>query len=500
MTGALARIDARHLARSPLLWLGTLLAAGFAALELRMYWPALAGDDAVASRGSYLLSGGVLLAGAWLALRDRASATADLVAVTPTTPWRLWRARLLAVAVAAVAAFTLLFTAVLAVSTARGGRGTPDLRLLADGALAVVLGGWIGLALGRLTGSRVVPLLAAPVWVAASLYLANDTRLHELPLSMQRLSPLLGWEQRSAAFGFLPDALWPHLGYLLGLVLLIGLAVLLGGRRADGPRLPARPALAAGLVGLVLAVGGGLRLVTLPDLLVVLGPDRADWRPVELHDAHHDPAVDAMYSDRDWSFPEDGRATACTRDATLAACVYPAYGEGMAGYLHRVVAPVATLFRGLPGAPDRLRMVPTDGIGSCRGAEVQVPEQLARASGNGFGERANRFLFADLYLRCAVGAPEYLDHDPTDDADDARNAVKLWALLASGTMTREELSRQPGTGLGSLLITFTPGPVAPVALRMADLSPDQVRRELAPVWDRLRAGELAVSELPGQRP
>ena len=137
MTAALARIDGRHLARSPLLWLGVVLAAGLAAAELRMLWPALAGDDMVAHRGSSMLAGGALLAGAWLALRDRTSGVADLVAVTPTPAWRLWRARLAALAAVTAAAFALLFTAVLAVSAAPGGRGTPDLRLLADGALAV---------------------------------------------------------------------------------------------------------------------------------------------------------------------------------------------------------------------------------------------------------------------------------------------------------------------------------------------------------------------------
>jgi hypothetical protein len=497
MTGPLARIDARHLARSPLLWLGLVLTAVLVALELRMRWPVLAGDDLVAYRGSYLLSGGALLAGAWLALRDRVSGAADLVAVTPTAPWRLWRARLLAAAATVGAAFALLFAAVLAVSAARGGRGTPDLRLLADGALAVVLGGWVGLAVGRLTGSRVVALLVAPVWVAGGLYLANDTLLHELPLSVQRLSPLLGWEERSAAFGFLPDALWPHLAYLLGLLVLTGVAVALGARRGDGPRTGAGPVLAAVLAGLVLVAGSGVRLVTLPDYLAVLGPDRADWRPVERANDLADPAVAAMYHDPDWSYPEDGRATACAGDATLTACVYPAYGERLAGYLQRSLAPVAGLLGGLPGAPDRLRMVPSSGIGGCRGTEVQLPEQFLQFSGPGRGARDGRFQLADQYLRCAVGEPSYVVHGPPGVSLDPRTAVKLWALLASGTLTREELARSTD---GSLLLTFPVGPATPAALAMADLPPERVLRELAPVWPRVRAGELTVSELPGQRP
>jgi hypothetical protein len=37
-------------------------------------------------------------------------------------------------------------------------------------------------------------------------------------------------------------------------------------------------------------------------------------------------------------------------------------------------------------------------------------------------------------------------------------------------------------------------------LAMADLPPGQVQAGLAPVWERLRAGTLPLSELPGWRP
>ena len=169
-SGALARIEARHLARSPLLWGGVVLALPLLYLELNSVWPALAGDDLVAYRDLIVVGGGALLAGAWLALRDRATGAADLVAVTPTAPWRLQRARLAAVAAVAAGAFALPFAAVLAFSAVRGGRGIPDLRLLADGMLFTVLSGWVGMAVGRLSGSRMVSVLAAPVWVAVCLF------------------------------------------------------------------------------------------------------------------------------------------------------------------------------------------------------------------------------------------------------------------------------------------------------------------------------------------
>ena len=47
MTGALARIEVRHLARSPLLWLGFALGMAFATLNMVPWssWPVLSRDD-----------------------------------------------------------------------------------------------------------------------------------------------------------------------------------------------------------------------------------------------------------------------------------------------------------------------------------------------------------------------------------------------------------------------------------------------------------------------
>jgi hypothetical protein len=129
MSGML-RVEARHLARSPLLWLAFALAAWTLANELWGYWPTLAGEALLVYRSGFLGAAGAVWAGAWLGLRDRVSGAADLVTVTPTPPWRLWRARLAGVAVVAAGAYAVVFAAILAVSAARGGRGMPDLRLL----------------------------------------------------------------------------------------------------------------------------------------------------------------------------------------------------------------------------------------------------------------------------------------------------------------------------------------------------------------------------------
>jgi hypothetical protein len=504
-----ARIEARHLTRSPLLWLGFGLALALMTVSQLpfMSWPVLPGDDLYGYQTGYLISGGALLAGAWLGLRDRLTGATDLVTVTPTAPWRLVAARLAGVAAVATGAFVVAFAAALAVSAVRGGRGTPDLRLLADGALAVVLGGWVGVAVGRRSGSRMVSLLAAPVWVTGCLMVgAWPAILGGQPaLAVQRLAPLLAFNSstdRSAALGFLPDPLWPHVGYLLGLVLLIGGGLLVLAARGGGQRPPVAPVLAAVLVGVVLVTAGGVGVVTLPHRLVVLGPDRADWRPLR--------EVTGVGGDRWWTYPDDGHARACAGDATLTACVYPAYGQRLAQVIRDAVAPVAVLFAGLPGVPTRVRMVPTQDSSSshssCRGSEAQVGEPDARALSR--DDNDGRFLYVDSYLRCALGERNWgvgvNDHLGDQPPSEALDAVKVWALLASGNVTSEELRRawaEDGhpNPIPVTLHTFSPEVVA-AAEAMAALSADRVRAELAPVWTRLRAGTLPLAELPGQQP
>jgi hypothetical protein len=485
---AVAWIEVRHLARSPLLWLGVALAAAGAALEMSWFLPALAGDDLLAyTSGGLLLSGGAVLAGAWLGLRDRTTGAADLVAVTPTAPWRLQRTRLAAVAVVTAGVFTVGFATALAVSAARGGRGTPDLRLLADGALAMVLGGWVGLAVGRLTGSRMVAVLAAPVWVVVCFLFMAGPSLRGISVSVQHLSPVLNPQNHSAAYGLLPDPLRPHLGYLFGLTGLVGALVLALASRGSSQRVPLRPLLVVAAAGLVLVVTSTARLVALPDDLLVLGPDRASWQPVH---GESNPQAEALFTDPNWSFPADDQARACAGDASVSVCVYPAYGQRLARDMHAAIAPVARLFTGLPGAPTLVRMVPV-GMGSCRNAEAQVPEAWVREPA-GRSDQQTRSFYRGVYLDCALGLhPAVGEH-----LAEAGEAVQLWALVASGTVTREQLREELHDAEAGHRSTAA----SAAALAMTELPAEQVRAELAPVWTRLRAGTLPIAELPGQQP
>jgi hypothetical protein len=485
---ALFRIEARHLARSPLLWLAFALAAALAALEMSWFLPALAGDDLLAyTVAGLLLSGGAVLAGAWLGLRDRVTGAADLVAVTPTAPWRLQRARLAGVAVVAAGVFSVGFAAALAVSVVRGGRGTPDLRLLADGALAVVLGGWVGLVVGRLTGSRMVAVLAAPLWVVVCFLFMAGPSLRGISLSVQHLSPVLNPQNHSAAYGLLPDPLWPHLGYLLGLTVLVGALLLALASRGSSQRVPLRPLLVVAVAGLVLSGTAGARLLALPDDVLVLGPDRASWQPVY---GESNPQTEALLADPGWSFPADDRARACAGDVSVSVCVYPAYGQRLAQDMHAAMAPVARLFTGLPGVPTLVRMVPV-GMSSCRNAEAQVPEAWVREPA-GRSDRETRSFYLGVYLDCALG----LHPGGSEHLAEAGEAVELWALVASGTVTREQLREE----MHDAEAGHRPTAASAVALAMAELPTEQVRAELAPVWTRLRAGTLPLAELPGQQP
>jgi hypothetical protein len=476
-----AWIEVRHLARSPLLWIGLVLAAYGGGSGL-----AVEDMDVIAYQNGFLVSAGAVWAGAWLGLRDRATGAADLVAVTPTASWRLWQARLAALAPVTAAVFALFFGAVLAVSAIRGGRGTPDLRLLADGALAVVLSGLVGVVVGRASGSRLVAVLAGAVWYLLCM-VAADPGMRPA----HRLAPALLQESRaSELFGFLPDPFWPHLAYLLGLVLLALVALLGLAGRGSGQHPPLAPALAAVAAGLVLVASGGARLVALPETLVVLGPDRSDWKTLA--------EADRILSDPSFVYPDDGRATSCAGDATLTACVDPVHGTELARHLQEAMRPLAGLLAGLPGAPIRVRMVPVAGAAVfCGKGEVQVGEQGLQDM-----RSRPRQMVAAPYLVCALGYPD--ESGPPEGwavhASDARDAVRLWALLASGTVSRQEL--QDG---GEQDLLFAPGtgpsPAArAAALAMTRLPADQVRAELAPVWERLRAGTLPVSDLPGQRP
>jgi hypothetical protein len=223
----------------------------------------------------------------------------------------------------------------------------------------------------------------------------------------------------------------------------------------------------------------------------VLGPDRSTWKPVQ---GGLWTAADAVTHRPGWSFPADGQARTCAGNATLTACVYPAYGQRLARSIHQTLAPVAGTFAGLPGVPTRVRMVPL-GSGACGDGEVQVGEPWVREPPSSSDEHIRSF-YVGLYLHCALGyGPDGAQHQGDQPGEEAKAAVDYWAQLTSGHITRERLQQWADTAEDGSYPA-----AAAAALAMAELPPGQVRAELAPLWARLRAGTLPLSELPGQRP
>ena len=166
---------------------------------------------------------------------------------TPTSPARLVGARLGALAAATAVAVSLVWLATLGWSLARGGRGLPDLRLLADAILAVILATWAGFAVGSWNKARLASLLAAFVWVAGSSAMANLEQVARLRLPVQWLSPASGGRPVRPSPGSCLTSPGPGWAGLAGLAVVLAGVLLLAARGS------------ASRVGDVQSGGGGRR-------------------------------------------------------------------------------------------------------------------------------------------------------------------------------------------------------------------------------------------------
>jgi hypothetical protein len=358
-----------------------------------------------------------------------------------------------------------------------------------------------------------------------------------------RLAPVLVGEQRSVVLGFVPDPFWGHLAYLAGLTALVGVAVVVAARRRREPRL-LTPALAATTAIAVVVTGGaGAWLTALPGVLVATGPEPSAWEPVppvvleassedaELGDpvpvatspppalrdmlyrvegvltgirsvAYTDGVGAALYAGGEvapFAYPQDGRATACARSEHLEVCVYPAFGERRARDVVEDLEPLAALLDGLPGVPRRVRMVPST-LTPCADGELQIAEDDALQ----FGPGQYHWVYAD----CALGS-EVLAPDPyADEGAMVRSILADWAVGAVDPAWREASLALPIEPRSSFAAEGIPPQeqeriyaeylTHTRAVRaLAALPPEQVVAELAPLWERVRAGTLPLEDLPG---
>lgn len=490
---ALVRIDAPHVARSPLLLGGLVLGLAICALALFSTPTRLPlADELLSTYGALALGCGALLAGAWLGLRDRASGAAECLAATPTPVWRRERARMAAAVLAAAGVFALAFALGVGAAALAGNRGVPSLRLALDGMLSVGLSAGVGLLVGRTTHSRVASLFAAVAWfltVAATSLNFPDAR------GPTRLAPVVFSEERSAVLGFLPDPYWGHLAYLAGLLLLVGVAVVALVARREDAGVPRLPVTAAGLVAVAVVAVSATWLWSLPEALDAQGPAPADWTAKVLDHSRFVPGPEP------YAYPADGLATACAQGTDVEVCVYPAYGEALARQVVAEIQPVVGLLTGLPGVPERIRMVPSS-TAPCQAAELQLPEWQVRFGYSGLG--------AFALLECALSS----EGTPSDTGLSAAGmAVRDWAIALEDPSYRAMLrdhddqvvvvgddadDPRAEAAAAEFEARFQAGRQATLA--MLALPPAQVRAGLEPLWQRLRAGEVELDELPGATP
>jgi hypothetical protein len=377
-----------------------------------------------------------------------------------------------ALSLAGAVACALVFAATAIVSFVRGGHGLPDPFLVLDSSLYIALAASGGFAIGYLTGSRILSLLAAPILPGVVFYLQDSQSGRVTEPSWLLISPRL--PGRFGPLGFLPDVFSVHSAYLAGgLLALTGAVWIAAGRRESSPA--ARTGFAVSAVGAVVVVASGAWLAGQPQEVHVFGPAPSDW--VEIHSpADYDLLRGVAKNASVSSGPE--LATDCVGDGGVMACVFPEYGMRLASAIARDAAPLAA-FASLEGVPQTIRMVPTadhGGMQECRGGD-----ELLVAGRRWSVEFQKYESVAQAAFYCATYGPRGAVHP-------VRNALTGWfhARVADG-LTGDEYVKAVRQGWGPR--------AAETVGHLADVPVAEVVERLEPIWDEVRAREATLAEL-----
>ena len=509
---SLGRVESRHAGRSLILWLGVAVAVIGTLDSLRGYLPVVPTFAAVAYHHGEILAGFALLAGARLGLRDHQHKTAVLIGATPTGEGKIRAARLCALALAAVAASVVLQAAgFIAAVLGHAPAAHVDWLLVPDGAAATVLASWLGYGLGCL-GFAVLPLVTAPSYVALTFVLGHYETVKDLSQSVQWLLPNPPLPDWSADLGFVPNIFPLHLTYLAGLLAITGGALVAwpGRRRlrrarsaaVNGPGdagITSRAAWVAGVAGFAVACALGVQLQARPDDYQVSGPNPASWIP-----AYHDQY--GLQNGVAGIFPDDHKATACAGGPSLRTCVYPAYGKSLAAQVYGLLAPEARAIESVTGRPESVRMVPVFELDPCDGPTQSLMDESPWGSG---GWEQGALIQCVLPQLVQPFGQMLTDHT-------VQEAAALWLMLQAGELTRQAahaalvnpnpsyscVSGRPCTLANADVLfagelSFSRADLR-TGLAMAALPPADVTARLRALWQRIAAGTLPVSALPGQ--
>lgn len=425
---------------------------------------------------------------AWTGSRETRRRTADMLATVPAPRAARWLVTWAAMACWALVGWLVCIGGTYAVTAAGASFGGPLWWPAAVSAACMPAFTALGLAAGTLLPSR---FTAPAVAVVAFFAFALSTELITGSRSAWQVSPLTSgpWDTGSDAgvatfYPYLPDLALAQLMFLAGLTvaILAAATVLLSRGRGMPARVTAAGIAAAGLAGLVTAVGlTGTGSLGPTGMLVIPA----------LHDAARDRLLPV--------------SLVCGR-AAIPVCLNPAYATYLPG-ASAALAPLLREISDLPGAPAKL---------------VQAPAEYHQLTGNGVDIRLAgpqsgtrrpvfRFLLPDQLggpaeSSSAVAAQLWAMAGPAlaaritgagPGARPAQNAVATGLLMATGESTHPADPAHLLAGADRILPELQAGsPAYAAATRFARLSPAARHRWLLDHLGALRGGRVTLAQLP----
>ncbi len=484
-----------ELRRNAMPWILPLIAAlfwfdsyrpstGTAALYgLRTFWNM--------GQGHTIVDSGPFVAGvaAWMGSRDGRRGLADLVTATARPRWAARLATWVATAIWAVAAYLVFVGAMFAMYARQGVGGTPPWWWVAVGATAVIAFSAAGFAVGTYWPSRfAAPVAAFGGFLAMAMSSQTGFRYASgwaliLPTNSNGTFDGNAQADSGIFYPWLPDLPIARIMFLAGIALaalgLTGLPARAGGRwlrRAAAVLTLAGVAVAATAVGLASSARLSAHGIVIP----------------ALHDAANDAPI--------------AYTPVCGRAAGIPVCLNPAYRRWLPD-VTAALAPVLTGVAGLPGAPARAVQVaaayPSGGSGPPQLISIGGQPPVLRAQLGQFDmpgpcgfcsgpvatrpfENQLRLMFAQAFAGAGSGSGTL-----------AQQAVRAALLEGAGipfaAQPRLLASAKGGPGPASGPAT---GPVYAAARRLAALPAATRHAWLAAHLAALRAGRLAVQDLP----
>lgn len=232
---SLARIEGRHLLRSPLVLAGLAFAL-LPGLGTGLWVPELRASSADSAFMFLMLAAGTLVATNLATLRSRRHGTEELLGTTPSPPTVRTGAHLLSVAGPVVMAVVVVAVSLASDLLRRQAYGRPDLAELAVGPLLVAGAGALGVLLARWMPSALVAPVACVAIAAFELFMNSSA------LVVATGWRWLGFWLQAGDIDLMPPrpARW-HLVYLGGLITLAAVGAV--ARHGQG-----RPVVVAGSV------------------------------------------------------------------------------------------------------------------------------------------------------------------------------------------------------------------------------------------------------------